>query len=221
MTTPGWYGKLPALGDFAHRRLDPAFVGALDGWLQGCIAESQRTLGQSWLDRYLTAPVWRFVLTPGVLGAQGWAGVLLPSVDRVGRYFPLTVCAAIDDVSLDRSTIAALSPWLDRAESAARSCLSHDATIEGFEAALENAGTPAFLPDVSRQSALALIQRASPIEITHDASGPDLAVLADGVLAQVLKGYTLWWQARGKAFLNVHLPAAARYTAMIDHSMGA
>ena len=30
-------------------------------------------------------PIWRFVLLPGLIGSNGWAGVLMPSVDRVGR----------------------------------------------------------------------------------------------------------------------------------------
>ena len=32
----------------------------------------------------------RFALAPGVCGEQAWAGLLLPSVDKVGRYYPLT-----------------------------------------------------------------------------------------------------------------------------------
>jgi hypothetical protein len=30
---------------------------------------------------------------PGLIGSNGWAGVLMPSVDRVGRQFPLTLVA--------------------------------------------------------------------------------------------------------------------------------
>ncbi|MBB4011671.1 type VI secretion system protein ImpM [Niveibacterium umoris] len=185
------------------------------------MAESQRALGPAWLDRYLTAPVWRFVLTPGVLGSQGWAGVLLPSVDRVGRYFPLTVCAPLDGVLLERATLDLLSSWLDRAEAAARACLAHDATVDGFEASLAAIGLPALFPAMPSQAANALLQRASPVELDRTASGPDLGTLADGVLAQVLRGYTLWWQAGGRAFLHQHLPAAARYTSMIDQTFGA
>lgn len=91
-THPGWYGKLPALGDFARRRLDAGFVEAWDRWLASELDAWQRT-DEGWLDRYLAAPVSCFVLGAGLLGAAhpGGAGVLMPSVDRVGRYFPLTV----------------------------------------------------------------------------------------------------------------------------------
>ena len=30
---PGWFGKLPGLGDFASRRLPDTFVAAWDRWL--------------------------------------------------------------------------------------------------------------------------------------------------------------------------------------------
>ena len=89
-TIAGWYGKLPCLGDFASRRLDAEFITPWDAWLQRCIATSRQQLGEQWLDIYLTSPMWRFILAPGICGERACAGVLLPSVDKVGRYFPLT-----------------------------------------------------------------------------------------------------------------------------------
>ncbi|MBC7479344.1 MAG: type VI secretion system-associated protein TagF, partial [Pseudorhodobacter sp.] len=40
-----------------------------------------------------SAPIWRFAVPPGVAGNQGLVGVLMPSIDRVGRRFPLTLLA--------------------------------------------------------------------------------------------------------------------------------
>ena len=87
----GFYGKVPTRGDFVSRRLPWTFVDPWDRWLQGGLACSRDQLGDAWLEVYLTSPVWRFALTPGVCGDAGWIGIVLPSVDRVGRYFPLTV----------------------------------------------------------------------------------------------------------------------------------
>ena len=87
----GFFGKLPSHGDFIERRVASAFREAWDEWLQRCMTQSQRELGSRWLDCYLTSPMWRFFLCDGVAGAASYAGILLPSVDRVGRYFPLTV----------------------------------------------------------------------------------------------------------------------------------
>jgi type VI secretion system protein ImpM len=92
---PGWYGKLPNIGDFASRRLEGGFISAWDAWLQEVLQATRNALGESWLDCYLTMPIWRFVLLPGLVGPNGWAGVLMPSVDRVGRQFPLTLVATL------------------------------------------------------------------------------------------------------------------------------
>src|SRR5262249_23675819 len=66
-----------------------------DGWLQECIAASRTALGARWLDLYLTSPVWRFACAPGVFGPEPVAGLMVPSVDRVGRYFHLTLVAEL------------------------------------------------------------------------------------------------------------------------------
>ena len=87
----GLYGKLPTHGDFLRRRVTDDFVDTWDPWLQHCVANSRAVLGEPWLDIYLTSPVWRFALTPNMCGAAAVAGLLVPSVDRVGRYFPLTL----------------------------------------------------------------------------------------------------------------------------------
>jgi type VI secretion system protein ImpM len=87
----GLYGKLPTHGDFLRRRVADDFVAGWDSWLQRCIADSRAILGEQWLETYLTSPVWRFALGPHVCGAAPLAGLLIPSVDRVNRYFPLTL----------------------------------------------------------------------------------------------------------------------------------
>src|SRR5205823_12936606 len=82
----GWFGKIPFLGDFASRRLSEDFISEWDSWLQHSIAASRASLGEHWLEIYLTSPLWRFVVMPDVVGHHAWAGVLMPSVDSVGRH---------------------------------------------------------------------------------------------------------------------------------------
>ncbi len=43
----------------------------------------------------MSAPIWRFTLSPGQAGPNTVLGVLMPSVDRVGREFPLTLVTKI------------------------------------------------------------------------------------------------------------------------------
>ena len=94
-TAPGFFGKVRSHGDFVCRRLPPSFVTPWDRWLQAGLLRSRHDLGDAWLAAWLRAPIWRFQLAAGVCGADGWCGVLMPSLDCVGRYFPLTIAAPL------------------------------------------------------------------------------------------------------------------------------
>lgn len=94
MTTQfGAFGKISGLGDFLRLNVAGDFVRPWDEWLQAGLLAAREALGAAWDDRYLSAPIWRFSLPGGLLGAQGISGVLMASVDRVGRQYPLTIVA--------------------------------------------------------------------------------------------------------------------------------
>ncbi len=145
-TIPGWYGKLPSLGDFASRRLEADFIEPWDLWLAGAMQVHRQSLGEGWVEAYLDSPPWRFLLSPGVLRgvdcSQVFAGVLLPSVDRVGRYFPLTIAASLARVPSVAAEFEALLAWLHRLEDTALDALQGDWSIDDLERALADLGTP-------------------------------------------------------------------------------
>ncbi len=87
----GLFGKLPSQGDFVSRRLPWEFTSAWDDWLQAGLSQARSLIGAGWNETYLTAPLWRFQLQPGVIGSSGWIGLWFASVDRVGRQFPLAL----------------------------------------------------------------------------------------------------------------------------------
>jgi type VI secretion system protein ImpM len=112
----GFYGKLPSHGDFLRRRVSDAFVDAWDAWLRECIASSRTSLAARWLDVYLTSPAWRFACAAGACGPAPIVGIVAPSVDQVGRYFPLTVVAELPaDVNLV-TAVSSSERFLDTAE---------------------------------------------------------------------------------------------------------
>jgi type VI secretion system protein ImpM len=125
----GFFGKLPARGDFVRRDLPQDFVDAWDAWLAAGIAESRARLAEDWLPAFLEAPVWNFALAPGVAGG-GIAGVFLPSVDRAGRYFPLTLAAPAPQAPF----LLAVPDWFASLAAAGVSALSEEASMEAFEA---------------------------------------------------------------------------------------
>lgn len=98
----GIFGKIPSLGDFLRLGLPDGFAKIWDDWLQTEITAAKAAWTGDWDDVYLSAPIWRFTLPPGQAGAQAVSGILMASVDRVGRQFPLTIVAAHggDDLAL-------------------------------------------------------------------------------------------------------------------------
>jgi type VI secretion system protein ImpM len=112
----GLYGKLPTHGDFLRRRVADDFVDSWDPWLQRCIAESRAALGERWLELYLTSPVWRFVLSANACGGTAVAGLMVPSIDKVGRYFPLVLVWPKPPELSCLEVAVKYQPWFDRAE---------------------------------------------------------------------------------------------------------
>ncbi|WP_178130646.1 type VI secretion system-associated protein TagF [Reyranella sp. CPCC 100927] len=126
----GFFGKLPDRGDFVRRDLPNAFVDVWDVWLQHGLAASRASLGDAWLDAWLCAPVWRFALPHGICGADAWAGVMMPSVDRAGRYFPLTLAAAVP-AGLPATAMLA-GDWIKAVEAVALSALEEACSFDRF-----------------------------------------------------------------------------------------
>ncbi|HRH18104.1 MAG TPA: type VI secretion system-associated protein TagF, partial [Aquabacterium sp.] len=140
----GWFGKLPSLGDFAQRRLPPEFVQVWDDWLGAELARVRMRHDSGWLQAYLGSPVWRFVLLPGTLtpAAPAWAGVLMPSVDKVGRYFPLTLAVEIGTVPDQAKEVDALLAWLQDLDDVAADALHEDWSLDQLEQELQGRPAP-------------------------------------------------------------------------------
>lgn len=138
--SPGFFGKLPGQGDFISRRLPADFVRVWDAWLQTALENSRSALGEDWLQIYLTSPIWRFVLTPGAVNESGWAGLLMPSVDRVGRYFPLTVACALPAGINAAAVFTAGDRWFEQAQAAMLDALQDTWSPDQLETTLLQLG---------------------------------------------------------------------------------
>jgi type VI secretion system protein ImpM len=139
--TLGWYGKLPGMGDFAQRRLPSRFVSVWDKWLQNGF-EHLRFAKSDWAQSYLEGHIWFFALGPSVIGSKPWLGVLVPSVDSVGRYFPLTVAMELtetDHVVVDETVALTSINLLDACARVALEALENDSDGERFDALLQTA----------------------------------------------------------------------------------
>ena len=101
------------------------------------MAGSRERLGEGWRDAFLSMPAWRFVLGPGVVSRNAWAGLIVPSVDSVGRYFPLTVASALPPEGLDTvGTLLGATSWFEGIEAIALSALTPGADPAAIDAGI-------------------------------------------------------------------------------------
>jgi len=227
----GLFGKLPSHGDFLRRRVSDAFVDAWDAWLRECLAESRASLGERWLDLYLTSPAWRFVCAAGACGPAPVIGLMVPSVDRVRRFFPLTVVAELPaDVRLLGAAIDA-TPFFESAERLVIETLAtEDIDFEQFDERVEKLADRlealTLPPLVSLDGAAHAIagEAAHPWQIPIGAVGhlaPAFEQLLSLRLASVYQPLALWWTDGSSAvepscLITKGLPNPTTFGALLD-----
>jgi type VI secretion system protein ImpM len=205
MSTAGFFGKIPSRGDFVQRALPATFVTPWDRWLQAGIAGSQETLGDDWVEVYLTSPVWRFALAAHLVGEVPAAGVLIPSVDAVGRYFPFTI-ASVLPAGPTPIEIRTQASWFNEAEGLATAVLAEDAALDDLVTGVQALGSPELEPPAPA-----------------DAEGvrlPDAECLPR-MLGRVAPPHGLFWTQGSKLvqpslLLVWRLPSRRRFAALLD-----
>jgi type VI secretion system protein ImpM len=78
----GFFGKMPATGDFVARRLPSGMRGPLDRWLTACLGG---IAPEDWPEDGLRAKL--------TLAGEDVILALVPSGDRLGRLYPLAAVA--------------------------------------------------------------------------------------------------------------------------------
>ncbi len=233
----GFYGKLPSHGDFLRRRLPDGFTQAWDGWLQDGLADSREALGDRWLETYLTSPAWRFASTPDAIGPAPMAGVMVPSVDRVGRYFYITIAASLPAGVLPGVAATRAADFFEHAEQLAIEAVSADALdLEAFDQRvrqlserLEGLTVP---PAVRLDPSAADLLAGDGTAQWHLAIGspPQLAETYQQLLwerlAAVTPAHVLWWTngslaVEPSSLVTTGLPDPAGFSAMLDGSWAA
>ena len=230
-TAVGFYGKLPCAGDFVTRTLPSTFVAPWDAWLQQALHASRAKLGERWTETYLESPIWRFALQPEACGPQAWAGVLMPSVDRAGRYFPLTLAAPIPTTTSMLLTVSGADFWYTWLERIALWALEPEATLEALEGQLmQQPLQPVPVGDQARDDwndALQLArwwqQPARPLSLRLSAL-ETLPAVYEFAAAHLMGtqgfGRSLWWMRDDRSGISTlrgwqGLPPPVEYTLML------
>ena len=213
---PGFFGKLPSHGDFLARRLPPEVRLCFDHWLQQGLVQSRIDLGEAWLPAWLGSPLWRFVVAAGICGEQAWAGVMMPSHDRVGRCFPLLLMAASDGTPSLADCMRLHDGWFARLEAMALSTLEEGFSLEALDAGLMALGglPPATDSPDGRAAPAAKIDDCA-CEARRAGELPALALVAPG------EGRSAWWTDGAQHVAPClavcrGLPAPTGFAALLD-----
>jgi type VI secretion system ImpM family protein len=172
----GLFGKVPQKRDFLSVSLPNQVLHPFETWLQSAVTASRAEIGRAWEQYYLVAPIWRFWIGPSVV-APGIAGALMPSVDQVGRYFPLAILYwAESGETIPPPLIAPMDTWYGAIDQRLLGALSQE--TDGYLGSIFQGLVPPFADAPPPEPEPA----SGPVEPEPDpsqeAGRPDLTVIA-------------------------------------------
>lgn len=138
----GLFGKLPAKRDFIALFAPREFLDAWEPWMQSSLSASRQKLAESWQKAFLTAPIWRFWLGADLCG-RTVLGAFMPSLDGLGRYYPLTVFGFADrGAAISPPDLDPQDEWFLQAEEFLLRTLEKDISFETVTGALDSLAAP-------------------------------------------------------------------------------
>lgn len=212
----GFCGKVPVLGDFLHEGLSIEFNDCWNEWLRAALAVSKEQLGTSWLDYYLTSPVWHFALSGGNCGSDPIIGTMIPSVDKVGRHYPFILAKPV----LHSPIVCRMqSEWCQQFEDFILPTLEDDFRIQSWRAELQQFAFS--LPDSPVPPGHLGHAEQKGNWLLHGALTLDTTALLHSLLRQEFGNYCLWWtdgseHVEAVCLISKGMPLISQFASMLD-----
>jgi type VI secretion system protein ImpM len=214
------FGKIPTRRDFIAVGTPRRFLSVWEQWLQTSVAASREGLRDRWNDAFLTAPIWRFWLGAEICGATV-LGAIMPSMDGVGRYFPLSlVMIAEGEAAFAPPEKDAQSQWFDEVEDFLLSTLDaqdHDALLQAFV----NVRKPSVVAGVPAPEGLVRLDAEASMIAADDLDFERcFGASREADAARAAASSTFWWTAGGEGYAPcalscLRLPAPALFSSML------
>jgi type VI secretion system protein ImpM len=200
----GLFGKLPAKRDFIAMAAPREFLRVWEPFLEMGLRHGGAHLApDEWKAAFNSAPIWRFWLGPELCGGA-IVGAFMPSVDALGRLFPLTLIGmAAGAEPLASPDIDSRGSWFARTEDFLLGALSPDASLETIAAGLD---------DLCAESPSAALSDAfTEIFSALRVRQPDCSIEAA----------SFWWTIGGNdcqplALMQKFMPSPATFTNMLS-----
>jgi len=213
----GLFGKLPAKRDFVAANAPRRFLETWEPWLQSGVATSRQTMGAAWVESYNRAPFWRYWLGADFCG-EALIGAFMPSVDGVGRAFPLTIFASGGERAPAPPEIDDNGPWCEAAEALLLTALDDQSTLEAITAGLAALPAPALCDSVVQVPGCRELPDGGALVSTTDGR-VSAAFLSARRLGhrRAFASQSFWWTIGGEGFAPcalsyVGLPPPTRFS---------
>lgn len=197
----GLYGKVPSKRDFVAPRAPREFLDVWEPWVQGGMSASRQRLGEKWQKIFLKAPIWRFWLGEDLCGATV-IGAFMPSLDGVGRYFPLTFFArASEGAAILPPELDPKDSWFAMVEDFLLSTLDQGVTYEAISGQLDRLSPPDKETPASAKREVIALPEGMGTFVPPGASFTD--AFARIRVAGDVKTYssaTFWWTIGGEGY---------------------
>ncbi len=196
------FGKLPAKRDYVAIAIPPNVLEVWDRWLQAGLSTSRLHLKEKWQQVYLRAPIWRFWLGPELCGGTTVAGAFMPSVDAVGRYFPLTIMAcASKPIIIPPPEFDLQDAWFSQVEQVLLSALEPDVRFETVRESVDRLPCPKGQTHVQPSNRMKRFPDGT-IFAAADSGSPQSMLAALRVIdyARVYATTAFWWTVGGEDF---------------------
>ncbi len=169
------------------------------------------------MQAYLNAPIWRFVFGPNLCGSAPTLGVMMPSVDRVGRYFPFVIAAQLPGCASPTTVFHTAGDWFEAAEALILTTLDDDFDFDKFDVTVSELGMPKYQLVNDRQTQGTVRLDADK----PDALLPAYARILDNTLMGSKAPFSLWRthgseKVRASVLLSPGLPAPTNFAAFLD-----
>jgi type VI secretion system protein ImpM len=216
----GLFGKLPSKRDFVAVNASRRFLEVWEPWLQAGVATSKQMLGGNWADVYNRAPIWRYWLGSDFCG-EATLGVFMPSVDGVGRSFPLAIFAGEGDGYVPPPELEPHDEWCEAAEAILLDALDAAATLDAVADKIASMPLPALSPRSGNVAGFQELPEGGVVvrDIDRQISQAFLAARRFGY-RRAFASQSFWWTIGGEGFpalalSQVGLPAPMRFVDML------
>jgi type VI secretion system protein ImpM len=215
----GLYGKLAQKRDYIAVSTPRGFLETVEPWLQASLHASRHALGASWQPLYLRSPIWRFWIGADIVG-EPTIGCLMPSLDGVGRYFPLVLlCPSDPGRPLPPPAIDAQDGFMAEGERFLLSTLDERRSFDGLMQELTELPSPDMAHPEAPPGLESRVDGTLELPLAGSA-GTIFRALATADHARLFARMSFWWTMGGQGFepaaLSVRgLPQASLYLRML------